>query len=141
VRRRSLLYLDASALVKTIVAEPESPALRGAISTARVAASELVLTEVPRALARLRLEEGERSQVERERDRLLGGLDLVEVTQSILGSAARLPPPRLRMLDALHVASALALDEGLYAFVTYDRRQLAAAAGAGLRVSSPGAGG
>jgi len=140
VRRRSRLYLDASALVKTVVAEPESSALRAVIARADVAASELVLAEVPRALARLRFEEdGQRHGVGSQAARVLAGLDLVEVTRPLLASAGRLAPPRLRTLDAVHVASALALGDSLDAFVTYDRRQRSAAAAGGLAVLSPGA--
>jgi predicted nucleic acid-binding protein len=43
----------------------------------------------------------------------------------------------LLALDAIHVASAVALDP-IEAFVTYDERQAAAARLAGLRTMSPG---
>lgn len=49
-----------------------------------------------------------------------------------------LAEPALRALDAIHVASAAALDP-IEAFVTYDERQAAAARLAGLRTTSPGA--
>ena len=47
-----LLYLDSSALVKLVREEPESAALRGFLADADLVSSELVLTEVPRAIRR-----------------------------------------------------------------------------------------
>ncbi len=138
MRRRSLLYLDASALVKLVLVERESVALRAAVARARLVASELVLVEVPRALARLRVDPSERARVRREEQRVLGGLDLVPVTRPVLDSAGRLGPARLRSLDAVHIMSALTFGSGLEAFVSYDRRQVGAAADAGLAVVSPG---
>lgn len=138
MRRRPLLYLDASAVVKLVLVERESMALRTALAPARLAASELVLVEVPRALGRMRANRSERARVRREEQRILAGLDLVALTRPLLTSAARLAPPSLRALDAVHVASALTFGAGLGSFVSYDRRQLDAAAGAGLTVVSPG---
>ena len=46
-----------------------------------------------------------------------------------------------RALDAIHVASALRLGPEVEIFVTYDARQAAAAAAAGLRIASPGVAG
>jgi hypothetical protein len=50
--------------------------------------------------------------------------------------AAQLPPPEVRTLDALHIASAAGLAE-LDALVSYDQRMLQAARGYGLPVASP----
>ena len=138
MRRRSLLYLDASAIVKLVLVERESVALRSAVARARLAASELVLVEVPRALARLRADSSERARIRHEEQRVLGGLDLVPLTRPVLTSAGRLGPPRMRSLDAVHITSALTFGAGLEAFVSYDRRQVGAAADAGLAVASPG---
>ncbi len=46
----------------------------------------------------------------------------------------------LRSLDAIHVAAALSLNDALDFFVTYDKRQAAAAEAEGIRVASPGLG-
>jgi hypothetical protein len=43
----ALLYLDASALVKLVRAEPETDALRSFLSHADLLSSEPALTEVP----------------------------------------------------------------------------------------------
>ena len=64
---------------------------------------------------------------------------MIDVSPLILSRAARLEPPALRTLDAVHLASALELGADLEAFVTYDARLAAAARGAGLTVVSPGA--
>ncbi len=49
----TLFYADASALVKLTRHEPETRALRAFVSDADLVSCELVLTEVPRAAARL----------------------------------------------------------------------------------------
>jgi predicted nucleic acid-binding protein len=69
---------------------------------------------------------------------VLAVLDVVPVDGEVLGAAAELPDPALRSLDALHLASALALDPDLETFVAYDARILAAARAAGLEVAQPG---
>ena len=51
--------------------------------------------------------------------------------------AAQLRPVGLRTLDAIHVASALALGSELEAFVTYDDRMAEAARAIGLPVVRP----
>jgi predicted nucleic acid-binding protein len=68
---------------------------------------------------------------------LLAEVDLVSVTRGLLEQAAELTSSRVRSLDAIHLATALAIvpDE----LVAYDRRLLDAAAEAGLTVASPGA--
>lgn len=70
--------------------------------------------------------------------RVLDSMSLVRADHSVLDRAARLQPPALRSLDAIHLASALELDEALSAFVTYDRQLERAAAAAGLSVETPG---
>jgi predicted nucleic acid-binding protein len=54
--------------------------------------------------------------------------------EAIIELAASRADPGLRALDATHVASALSLGDDLGAMVTFDRRQRAAAAAAGLAV-------
>jgi len=51
--------------------------------------------------------------------------------------AAGVRPPTLRVIDAIHLASALAIRQELTAFVAYDKRLLAAARTAGLPTASP----
>ena len=127
-----LAYLDASALLKLVVEEPQSAALRVALgSWPRRASSRIVVVEVVRAARRRAL------SAERLALRLLANIALLEDDNRLLASAALSEPADLRTLDAIHLASALRLRRNLAAFVSYDERQLAAAAAAGLPVASP----
>jgi predicted nucleic acid-binding protein len=54
-----------------------------------------------------------------------------------LDAAGFLDWPRLRSLDAIHLATALALGDDLDAIMTYDQRMADAARGFGLRVEAP----
>ena len=56
----------------------------------------------------------------------------------ILHLAGTIGPPRLRSLDAIHLASALSIGDDPEAFVTYDERLAEAAREAGLNVLMPG---
>jgi predicted nucleic acid-binding protein len=55
----------------------------------------------------------------------------------LAAAAGALAEPALRVLDAIHVASAVDLSP-IEAFVTYDERQAAVARLAGLRTMAPG---
>jgi hypothetical protein len=130
-----LIYLDSSALVKLAITEPESPALTawlGHSANAVRVSSPIVRVEVPRAV--WRADPGSLPQayavVRRVRD--------IRMTASVLTRAAGARPVALRALDALHLASALAIRHDLSAFVSYDKRLLTAAEEAGLPVASPG---
>jgi predicted nucleic acid-binding protein len=130
----SLVYLDASALVKLIVAEPESAALIEFLRTRpdRVS-SALSLVEVPRAIRRA----GGGTTDRRRARRLLTRLAIVDVDHRVLATAATLDPPDLRTLDAIHLATALVLGEDLVGLVTYDRRLASAAARRDVEVLAP----
>jgi uncharacterized protein len=120
--------------VKLVVSEPESVALIEFLRAQpdRVS-STVALTEVPRALGR-----GGFGHRERRRARaLLARVALVEMDRRILTAAATLDPPSLRSLDAIHLATALAIRDEVTALVTYDRRLHAAAEGAHLDVVAP----
>jgi predicted nucleic acid-binding protein len=130
----SLIYLDASALVKIVIAEPESGALLTFLrSRPDRLSSALSLTEVARALRRARFG----GAVRRRAQRLLARLALVDVDRRILTAAAALEPSALRTLDAIHLATALAVREDLAGIVTYDRRLAAAAERVDLEVVAP----
>ena len=131
-----IAYVDASALVKLVMPEPQSRALASWLAPRRLMSCELVLTEVLRAIAQAVGTMAD-PRLTRATD-LLEGLPLVALDGSVLRSAGALPEPRLRSLDAVHVAVALGV-AGLEAFVTYDVRQAAAARLVGLDVVSPGA--
>ncbi len=127
-----IAYVDSSALVKLVIAEAETAALRRALRGHDAhATSALSSTEVRRAARRV--DERLLTRV----NAVFRRLTVLSVTGDVLESAARLDPPELRTLDAIHVASALALAEDLDAFVTYDSRQAAAASALGLPVVAP----
>lgn len=125
-------YLDSSAIVKLVVEEPESTALRRYLRRRRPSVSSaLARAEVLRAL----LQEGDVG-VARGRA-VLGRIDMIRVTDRILGAAGVLMPPDLRALDAIHLASAQAIGSDLGQVVTYDRHMLVAAHRLGLKATSP----
>lgn len=129
-----LLYLDASAIVKMVVEEPESAALSAMLrSWPERASSSLALAEVPRALSRM----GARAAALARAERVLERITLIRLDVDILKAAGRLPSPTLRTLDALHLASALFLGTELHGLVTYDLRLAEAATNSGLEVLAP----
>ena len=134
-----LVYLDTSALVKIVIDEEESAALRSWYAERRERLSSVVTgVELRRAARRvLPMTSRGRSDLERETEVLLNGLQLLELDAEVATRAARLEPPALRSLDAIQLATALSLDELDY-FVTYDERLAEAARAAGLAVASPG---
>jgi len=135
----ALFYADASALVKLVRDEPESDALREFLSGAAIVSSELVLTEVPRAIRRAAADDP-RLTLETLMTRAGEALDavgLLPLDRALLLAAGAFAEPALRALDAIHVAAAVELSP-VDAFVSYDERQAAAARLAGLRTMAPG---
>ncbi len=135
----ALFYADASALVKLVRDEPESPALRGFLTDAELVSCDLVLTEVPRAIRRA-VAQDPRLDLEVLMDRagaLVDALALAPLDRTLLLAAGALAEPALRALDAIHIVAAVALAP-LDGFLSYDERQAAAARLAGLRTLSPG---
>lgn len=124
-------YLDASAIVKLVLHEPGSePLHRWYVETGRLATSRLGVVETIRASSR-------RSHDPAHRARIVSDLEVLELTPSIADVAAVVGGPSLRTLDAVHIATALALVPDLDAFVTYDDRMAGAARSAGLPVIRP----
>jgi len=132
-------YADSSALVKLVLDEAESPALKHYLDSVELTSSELVLTEVPRGVRRAAARDSVPTQELLERaEAVLNAVSLVPLDQSLLLGAGALDEPSLRALDAIHVVTAVSLHP-LDAFLTYDIRQAAAARLAGLRTVAPGA--
>ena len=131
-RERAIAYLDSSALVKLVIDEPESRALRDALRAwPRRASSRLAVVEVLRAVR------AKRPEVEQRAHQVLSHSDLLRITDRILLQAAALTPRTLASLDAIHVATALRLRAQLAAFVSYDTRQLEAAEAVGMPAVVP----
>ncbi len=130
--RRDVAYLDASAIVKTVIREPGSTSLRRYLGRATVhATSALSRAEVIRAIRRADAGAVPRALA------ALDALFLIGVTRSLLDAAGALDPAELRTLDAIHLASAQMLVPRLAAIVTYDARMAAAAAALGMPVEAP----
>ena len=128
----NVVYLDSSALVKLVVVERESTALRrflrkepmrASCALARVEVIRAVRPHGTTALSRAR--------------QLLRRLDLIQLDDELLDTAAMLEGGVLRSLDAIHVAAARTLGDELTAVVTYDERMMAAAGESGLVVAAP----
>ena len=64
-------------------------------------------------------------------------VDLVGIDDRILDAAGTLEPRVLRTLDAIHVATAMALGDDLEAIVTYDERMVEAGRLLGLSTATP----
>jgi predicted nucleic acid-binding protein len=133
----SVAYVDTSALVKLLVEEPESAAVRAALGATRPVTSVLATVELSAAVRRRRVEGGEALAAE-----IAVRLTLLPLSDSILETArgdGRLPA--LRALDLLHLLTARAARQALAAttFIAYDAELLDAAGAEGFATLSPGA--
>ncbi len=134
-----MIYLDACALVKLVVTEQESAALRAHLAKRSQVgivgfSSELTQVEVRRTLIR-RNEDAARHE---HADAVLRTYAKLPIAP-VLVAAGRLPQQHLRSLDALHLATAASLGKALTEFITYDRKLGKFAEDAGLPVVAPGA--
>ncbi len=129
-----MIYLDTSAFVKLIRGEEETSALQAFLRQrpgTPLVSSALLVVETRRAI--LREAPGQLARA----DLLLTRIDQVDVTRAVLEAASRLPDPSLRSLDAIHLATALQLDQDLEALVTYGSRLATAAERQKLPVATP----
>jgi predicted nucleic acid-binding protein len=135
-----VIYLDTCAVAKLARHERETEALfdwldaRGHES---LVSSVLLEIELERALRRV-----EPAALPRI-PRILGGISRVELNAAIRAVAGAYQDPLLRSLDAIHLATAQTIAEStgteISAFVTYDKRLIAAARAVGVHVEHPGA--
>lgn len=126
-------YLDTSALVKLVAAEPETAALRTWLQEVdrELVACDLARTELMRAVRRVVPERALQARA------VLDSIILVQVTSAVFENAGRLDPFGLRSLDAIHLAAALDLGDDLEGLVTYDDRLADAAVSNGVTVVTP----
>lgn len=129
----SAVYLDSSAFVKLAVEEPETAELRKHLAErdSRRVSSALLRTESLRAVRHLG---SEALATVREG---LRRIDLVAIDDRILDAAGTLEPRVLRTLDAIHLATAMAIGDDLELIVTYDERMIEAARLLGLSTATP----
>lgn len=125
-------YVDTSAFVKLLVAEDHSEALRAWLDGRRAVSSDLLRTEARRAVL------DEPAGVRRRCEELLPAVASVRLRASVLDRAGKMPVRQLRSLDAIHLAAAQEFEDALAGIVSYDRRQLDAAAALGIVTVSPG---
>ncbi len=129
------LYLDASALAKLVLDEPESPSLRSLVGrTDRLFMSVVGEIETRRAVMRTTTNSRALGVA---LDDALARVNLVPLTEQIAATAAQIGPPVLRTLDAIHLATALAMGVEVDALAVYDRRLANAALARGLVVVAP----
>ena len=126
-----MIYLDTSAFLKTVWEERESAELLDAIADRPTISSAILALEARRSTVRV-----DAALLPRT-DLLLGEVTQVDLSPAVLESASRMPDPRLRTLDAIHLATALLVREELDVLLTYDERLLAAAAAHGIPTAAP----
>lgn len=116
-------------MVKLVVAEAESRALRAFVGGRALVTSRVAVVEVTKVVAR--------QESGADAEPVLCQLTLIDLDPELARVAGATGGPHLRALDAIHVASALRIAPDIEAFVTYDTRQAAAARAVGLRVLAP----
>lgn len=126
------IYLDSSALVKLVIREVESVALRRFLRAHPIrVSSALASVEVIRAVR------GQGAEAQARAQAVLARIRLLRIDDDILLTAAGLDPGVLRTLDAIHLASARAFGTELEGVVTYDVRMREAAAILGIGIFAP----
>lgn len=135
-----MIYLDTCAVAKLARHEYETEALFDWLDLREgesLVSSVLLEIELERALRRV--DPAALSRI----PRILGGISRVELNAPIRAMAGAYQDPLLRSLDAIHLATAQIVAETtgteISAFVTYDKRLIAAARAVGVHVEHPGA--
>lgn len=134
------VYLDSSALVKRSVTETQSEQLRETIDQLQRSGDELSSSsvswiEVNRVL-RSRLETEHPARIVELVESALSGVDEVPLGSVVASLARRIGSPKMRSLDAIHLATASVIDADVV--VAYDRRMLSVASEMGFATLSPG---
>jgi predicted nucleic acid-binding protein len=129
------LYVDASALLKRYVDEPESDAADAALrGDPDLVTGRHSIVEVRRNLARL-LPSEELADAKADFTGDLASFSLVELDAATCETAATIAEVTgVRTLDALHLAAAQRVGGAAVPFLTYDVRQAQAARSLGFSV-------
>ena len=139
-----IAYVDSSVVLRIVLGQPDP--LPEWSRLERAISSELLRVECLRTIDRLRIRAGldDRTVADRRGALLetIEAIDLVALDASILSRAAEPFPTLVRTLDALHLASALAIREELpsLVFFTHDVTLGLAAAATGFDVWGLGSG-
>lgn len=128
-----MIYVDTSVVLAALLAEGRRPPL-GFWSQDLISSRLLEFETWSRVHA---LREGD--VVAGAARVLVGSVDLVELTPTVLARALEPFPVAVRTLDSLHLATATYLvSQGMrIELATYDERQAAAARAVGLTVAAP----
>jgi uncharacterized protein len=126
-------YLDTSALVKVVVSEPETAALRAWLleEDRHPVSCDLARTELLRAVRRTAPDRILQARL------VLDSITVIKLSSSTFEEAGRVDPTSLRTLDAIHLAAALDLGDDLDSVVTYDERLAQAVHSNGIPVTTP----
>ncbi|WP_167132819.1 type II toxin-antitoxin system VapC family toxin [Paramicrobacterium chengjingii] len=120
-----MIYIDTSAVVKTLVSERGSSSVRRLFATSeRLVSSRLLAVELNTAAQR-------RGFPAVHVDETLSRVNLVSVDDDVLDGAIRLQSG-LRGLDALHLATAILIRDELTVFLAFDPALNAAARRSGF---------
>ncbi|HEY4094557.1 MAG TPA: type II toxin-antitoxin system VapC family toxin [Baekduia sp.] len=132
-----VLYVDTSALVKLLVEETETDALRAELQRRDVVATS-VITEIELARAAARARQRGATALDDVAVWAITAATLeLELTPEIRRAAAALQPSAVRSLDAIHLATAASLGDDLAGLLTYDIRMQDAAVALGVTVLAP----
>jgi uncharacterized protein len=124
-------YIDSSALVKLIIEEDESDAIRSFVGQ-RLFTSVLTRIEVSRTLARA----GHLGVQVREQ--LIGFLDFLPISEELISSIENLPiPASVRSLDSIHIGSARLINPLIGGVITYDKKMQEALTHLGIKWFAP----
>lgn len=130
-----MIYIDTTAMVKLVVAEPESAAL---IDWLNARAEHPLVTSMVGRIELIRAARRQGSAASAAAQRLAATVDVLLLTDAIANLAAALAPPELRTLDAIHLATAHFHRDALTAVCAYNHRLIAAARDHQLPVATPG---
>lgn len=138
----TIVYAESSAVLAWLLGEPVQDVVLGVLSSAdEVVSSALTAVECTRGLRRARLDRRISASQEAGALRLLDGAlaswHLLDLTEDILGAARGVfPREPVRTLDALHLASAVALYQatGHLDMLSFDERVRGNAADLGMTV-------
>ena len=125
------IYIDSSAILKLIVQEKESDAVRS-ISRARFITSEISRVEIIRTVLR------NEPKALKAAQGVLKNLNILTIDSATLTQAERLPErTNIRGLDAIHLAAAGKLGLRISVILTYDKQMAKAARELGFEVMAP----
>lgn len=134
----AILAIDTSALMRRYIPDPQASLVLDTMRTAEVwCASELARTEVLLALHRMAMAPFQHEELWRSARADWDAFHVVPVDGRCLSHAADLGATYgLRLTDAIHLAAADRLPRPVR-YLTFDRRQIPAAAELGLEVLTP----